>query len=84
MGTRAMTNETTTSSAGTSRRTTMVPDGAVIEIEFEGEPMTALVLLAGDELMILDACDGSTPFVVRYDEVGPFRVFEPELLGLAA
>jgi len=46
--------------------------------------MTALVLLAGDELMIVDPCDGSTPFVVRYDEVGPFRVFEPELLGLAA
>ena len=84
MGTRAMTNETTTTSAGTSRRTTAVPDGAVIEIELEGEPMTALVLLAGDELMILDACDGSTPFVVRYDEVGPFRVFEPEMLGLAA
>ena len=82
MGTRAMTSKMGTN--GTSVRTTPVPDGAVIEIEHEGEAMTALVLLAGDELMILDACDGSTPFVVRYDEVGPFRVFEPELLGLAA
>jgi hypothetical protein len=43
-----------------------------------------LVLLAGDELIILDACDGSTPFVVRYDELGSFRVFEPELVGQAA
>jgi hypothetical protein len=76
-----MTNETTTTAA---IGTTAVADGAVIEIELEGEPMTALVLLAGDELMIVDPCDGSTPFVVRYDEVGPFRVFEPELLGLAA
>ena len=83
MGTRAMKDETTTT-ARTTRRTTAVPDGAVIEIELEGEPMTALVLLAGDELMIVDPCDGSTPLVVRYDEVGPFRVFEPELLGLAA
>ena len=84
MGTRTMTNETTTTAAGTSGRTTAVPDGAVIEMELDGEPMTALVLLAGDELMIVDPCDGSTPFVVRYDEVGPFRVFEPALLGLAA
>ena len=61
-----------------------VSDGAVIEIEHDGEAMTALVLLAGDESLILDACDGSTPFVVRYEELGAFRVFEPELLGLAA
>jgi hypothetical protein len=62
----------------------IVHDGAVIEIERGDEAVTALVLLAGDELMILDACDGTTPFVVRYDEIGPFRIFEPELLGQAA
>ena len=67
MGTRTMTNQTTTTTAGTSPRTTAVSDGAVIEIDLEGEPMTALVLLAGDELMIVDPCDGTTPFVVRYD-----------------
>jgi hypothetical protein len=61
-----------------------IRDGAVIEIERGREAMTALVLLAGDELIILDACDGSTPFVVRYDELGSFRVFEPELVGQAA
>ena len=63
---------------------TAVYDGAVIEIEHDGEAMTALVLLAGDESLILDACDGSMPFVVRYEELGSYRVFEPELLGLAA
>lgn len=61
-----------------------VADGAVLELELDGNPTTALVLLAGDEFMILDACDGTTPIVVRYDEVGPFRVFEPERLGLIA
>jgi len=71
-----MKDETTTT-ARTTRRTTAVPDGAVIEIELEGEPMTALVLLAGDELMILDACDGSTPFVVRQCDLVDYRIFDP-------
>jgi hypothetical protein len=74
----------TTTTPTTSSTHPAVADGAVIEIEHDGEAMTALVLLAGDEALILDACDGSTPFVVRYEELGPFRVFEPELLGLAA
>ena len=58
--------------------------GAVIEIDHDGEAMTALVLLAGDESLILDACDGSTPFVVRYNELGWHRVFEPDPVVLAA
>jgi hypothetical protein len=62
----------------------VVHDGAVIEIDHGGEPVTALVLLASDELLILDVCDGSTPFVIRYDELGSFRVFEPDVVGLAA
>jgi hypothetical protein len=65
-------------------QTSRIEDGAVLEIERDGEAMTVLVLLASDESLILDACDGSTPFVVRYDELGTFRVFEPELLDLAA
>jgi hypothetical protein len=59
-------------------------DGAVIEIDHDGDAVTALVLLAGDESVILDVCDGSTPIVIRYDELGPFRIFEPELLDVAA
>jgi hypothetical protein len=70
--------------ASTIETPTGLRDGAVIEIEHDGEALTALVLLAGDESVILDLCDGSTPFVVRYDELGSFRVFEPELLDLAA
>ena len=74
----------TNSTLFTTNQPSVVPDGAVIEIERDGEAMTALVLLAGDEMLILDACDGTTPFVVRYDELGSFRVFEPEPAGLAA
>jgi hypothetical protein len=75
--------------ASTNEMPTGLRDGAVIEIEHDGpehdgRAVTALVLLAGDESVILDMCDGSTPFVVRYDELGSFRVFEPELLDLAA
>jgi hypothetical protein len=70
--------------ASTTDMPTGLRDGAVIEIEHGGVAVTALVLLAGDESVILDMCDGSTPFVVRYDELGSFRVFEPELLDLAA
>ena len=39
--------------------------------------MTALVLLAADEAVILDLCDGSTPFVVKRDELVDYRKFEP-------
>ena len=77
-----MTNETMVTTS--QRPTTGLRDGAVIEIDRDGEATTALVLLAGDEMVILDACDGSTPFVVRYDELGSFRVFEPDVLDLAA
>jgi hypothetical protein len=76
-----MTNTATITQAA---RHPVVHDGAVIEIDHDGEPVTALVLLASDELLILDVCDGSTPFVIRYDELGSFRVFEPDVVGLAA
>jgi hypothetical protein len=53
--------------------------GDVIELDRDGEPVTALVLLAADEAVILDLCDGSTPFVVRRDELVDYRKFEPVL-----
>jgi hypothetical protein len=53
--------------------------GDVIELDRDGEPMTALVLLAAEEAVILDLCDGSTPFVVRRDELVDYRKFEPSL-----
>ena len=53
--------------------------GDVIELDREGDSVTALVLLAADEFMILDLCDGSTPFVVKRDELVDYRKFEPVL-----
>jgi hypothetical protein len=51
--------------------------GDVIEIDHNGEPMTALVLLAADSAVILDGCDGSTPFVLTREELVSYRKFEP-------
>jgi hypothetical protein len=53
--------------------------GDVIEIDRDGEPVTALVLLANDEFVIVDLCDGSTPFVAKHDELVDYRKFEPVL-----
>ena len=39
--------------------------GDVIELGRDGDCVTALVLLAADEAVILDLCDGSTPFVAQ-------------------
>ena len=50
--------------------------GDVIEVEANGEVASALVLLATDDAVVLDACDGSTPFVVRADELIGVRVFD--------
>ncbi len=63
----------------TTTLTTAVVTGAVIEIDVEGEALTALVLLATPEAVILDACDGSMPFVLRFDELGSFRVFDGDV-----
>ncbi len=51
--------------------------GDVIEISRGDDVITALVLLAADEAVILDACDGSTPFVVKRDELIEYRKFNP-------
>ena len=53
--------------------------GDVIELGRDGDSVTALVLLAADEAVILDLCDGSTPFVVKRDELVEYRKFEPAL-----
>ena len=51
--------------------------GDVIELDRDGETISALVLLAADTAIILDACDGTTPFVVKRDELTNFRKFIP-------
>jgi len=51
--------------------------GDVIEIEIAGQTASAMVLLASGDAVILDACDGSTPFVVRLSDLGDVRIFDP-------
>ncbi len=50
--------------------------GDVVEIETERGTVSALVLLATDEFLILDSCDNTTPVVVRTEELGSARVFD--------
>ena len=54
-----------------------IDTGDVLEITRDGETISALVLLAADTAVILDACDGSTPFVVKRDELVDYRKFVP-------
>jgi len=49
--------------------------GDVIELDIEDDSASALVLLATDEFVVLDPCDGRTPIVVRLEDLGPVRVF---------
>lgn len=55
----------------------LIETGDVIEITRGDDVITALVLLAADEALILDACDGSTPFVLKRDELIEYRKFNP-------
>lgn len=56
-----------------------IDTGDVLEVVRDGEATTALVLLAAEHAVILDACDGSTPFVVLREELTDYRKFEPSL-----
>ena len=66
----------TTMTAGTAT-TVRLRTGDVIEIEIAGEMASAIVLLASGDAVILDACDGNMPFVVRRCDLGDVRVFDP-------
>ncbi len=55
----------------------LIESGDVIEITVGDDVVSALVLLAADEALILDVCDGSTPFVVKRDELVEYRKFVP-------
>jgi hypothetical protein len=54
--------------------------GDVIELEIDGEFVSALVLLANSETVIFDLCDGNMPCVARQEDLAQVRVFD----GLAA
>lgn len=53
--------------------------GDVIELVRGDDVVSALVLLAADEAIILDTCDGSMPFVVKRDELVEYRKFHPSI-----
>lgn len=57
----------------------VVGPGDVVEVEIDDELVSALVLLVSDDTVILDACDGRTPFVVRPSELAGFRVYSGQL-----
>jgi hypothetical protein len=54
--------------------------GDVIELEIDGESVSAMVLLANSETVIFDMCDGNMPCVARQEDLSNVRVFN----GLAA
>jgi hypothetical protein len=54
--------------------------GDVIELEIDGDIVSALVLLANSENVIFDLCDGNMPCVARQEDLANVRVFD----GLAA
>jgi hypothetical protein len=55
-----------------------IETGDVIELIHEGELISALVLLATEDAVILDACDDTTPFVMRRSDLVDYRLFQPE------
>jgi len=61
-----------------------IQDGDVIEIDGPDGPVTALVLLANAEMVILDLCDDSTPVVIERASLRPYRVFSEALLAAVA
>ena len=61
-----------------------ITTGDVIEFLDEDDTVvTALVLLAAEQNVILDRCDGSTPIVAVLDELVGVRRFEPEFADAA-
>ena len=76
---RATPPDTTGSDDMTTLLNDRIETGDVLEITRDGETISALVLLAADTAVILDACDGSTPFVVKRDELVDYRKFVPTI-----
>lgn len=54
-----------------------IETGDIVEIDIAGESITAMVLLATEEAAIFDPCDGSTPFVLKPEQLDSVRVFTP-------
>ena len=54
--------------------------GDVIEMVHDGDVITVLVLLATDDSVVLDPCDGTTPFVMNTEALVEYRRFDAESL----
>ena len=54
--------------------------GDVIEIKSGDDVITVLVLLATDDALVLDPCDGATPFVLNNEELVEYRKFDAEAM----
>ena len=55
--------------------------GDVIEMKTpDNDVMTVLVLLASDDALVLDPCNGETPFVLNSAELVEYRKFDAEAL----
>ena len=61
-----------------------IVDGDVIEIEGADGPVTALVLLATETMVMLDLCDDTSPFVLDRCDLRPYRVFSDTPLAAVA
>lgn len=54
-----------------------IETGDIVEMDIAGETITAMVLLATEEAAIFDPCDGSTPFVLKPEQLDSVRIFTP-------
>ena len=54
--------------------------GDVIEVKSGDDVITVLVLLATEDALVLDPCDGATPFVLNTEELVEYRRFDAEAL----
>lgn len=54
--------------------------GDVIEVKSGDDVITVLVLLATEDALVLDPCDGATPFVLNTEELVEYRKFDAEAL----
>jgi hypothetical protein len=61
-----------------------IRSGDVIELGAGAAAATALVLLVSETKVILDRCDDSMPLVLDVSELGPYRIFRPELAETVA
>jgi hypothetical protein len=59
----------------TTKLNERIETGDVLELMHNGELVSALVLLASEDALILDACDGSTPFVMAAEDLSDYRLF---------